>query len=393
MKVLNIQPFDYFGSIQRRSLKVALELRKKGIKTVFLIPKTVEKENIFSIEAAVQGFRVYQTSALRPIRIIDAQSLARMFIYLISFPRTLVQLYKLFKIEAAQVIQINGLICIQEAIATCLLAKKKGMWVLISDLYPRVVIFILFPLIRFINKRVFVCKKLINFYLGIKQDAVIYEPIETTIFNPENIGPCEKENIAQKFEIDKKLPLIISVGILSPRKGFVYLIKAFAIIMNCFPNAKLLIIGDILSSKKRHYFILRNLIKSLRLEKNIIITGYVKHKELLGLLSLADLFVMASLQEGTPVSILEAMAMKLPVVATDIGGISEQVTDETGILVLPKNHEAIAQAIIKLLHNKNKRSDMGIRARKRAHKIFSVETCIMNYKKVYDNITNAKECT
>ena len=67
------------------------------------------------------------------------------------------------------------------------------------------------------------------------------------------------------------------------------------------------------------------------------------------MLLLFDVFLLTSVAEGTPVVILEAISIEIPVVATDVGGVSEQVINgETGILVPPKNPEAISRAVIRL---------------------------------------------
>ncbi|MEM4523442.1 MAG: glycosyltransferase family 4 protein, partial [Nitrososphaeria archaeon] len=148
-------------------------------------------------------------------------------------------------------------------------------------------------------------------------------------------------------------------------------------------------IGDIFPHQMKYYYELKKLVKSLNLDDDVIFTGYIDHQELLTALSLADVFVIASLHEGTPVSILEAMAMERPVVATNVGGVSEQVISwHTGILVPPKNPEAIAKAIIYLLQNSNERIKMQKKARMWVKKMFSLEKCALMYKKLYEDVFN-----
>jgi glycosyltransferase involved in cell wall biosynthesis/uncharacterized membrane protein len=91
------------------------------------------------------------------------------------------------------------------------------------------------------------------------------------------------------------------------------------------------------------------------------------------LLATADLFVLSSRSEGLPVSVLEAMAARLPVVATDVGGMSELVADgETGLLVPPSDPKALAEAIERLLRNPELRRRFGAAARLRAQQQFDV---------------------
>ncbi|MEM1785869.1 MAG: glycosyltransferase family 4 protein [Candidatus Bathyarchaeia archaeon] len=387
---MNIQPFDYYGSIQRRSLQVALKLREEGIQTVFCVPQAKTWDRLFSMEAAKQGFKVYRLDAVRPVETItDVYSLKIMIKWLTSFPKVFAQLYKISKREQIQVIQINGLICIQEVLAMCILSRKKIIWVLISDMYPRFLIYLLLPIIRCVGKRVFVSRRLTRYYLGIKDDTVVYEPVDISVFDPHKVDPLVRQNLIEKFGLNKNTYLIVSVGNITPIKGFHYLIKAFAIVKRNFSNVKLLIIGDIFPHQMKYYYELKKLVKSLNLDDDVIFTGYIDHQELLTPLSLADVFVIASLHEGTPVSILEAMAMERPVVATNVGGVSEQVISwHTGILVPPKNPEAIAKAIIYLLQNSNERIKMQKKARMWVKKMFSLEKCALMYKKLYEDVFN-----
>lgn len=388
VKVLNIQPFDFTGAIQSRSLRVALEVKKEGIQTVFINPSTYNEGRSFSVEAVNAGFKVYIIDALRPVFLNDLNSLLKMVKWLTSFPKALVQFYKMFKKERPQVIQINGLVCVQEALAACLIARKKVIWVLISDLYPRFVIFLLVPLIRFVAKIVFVSKKSKRYYLGVNEDPVIYEPVELNVFNPDNINMYEKQRMKQKFSLKDKYPILVCVANVSPVKGLEYLIKSLVDIKNKFPNVLLVIIGEVFSNPK-YYLNLRSLIRSLNLEQQVTFTGYVEHNELPTFLSLADLFVMSSIHEGTPVSILEAMAMKVPVVATNVGGISEQILhNKTGLLISPKDPDEISKAVVNLLDNK-KRIHMGEEARKRVEESFSVENCVVKYRNLYKDIVNS----
>jgi len=385
IKVLNIQPFDIMGSIQRRSLLVALELRKFGIETVFLTPRETT-ENLFTSEALKKGFKVYKTNVLRPVYITNKKSLIHMVKWLLNFPKNLIETYKTIKLEQPDIIQINGLICIQEAIVSSFIDRKKFVWVLISNLYPRIVVSILFPLIRLASFRIFVSAKLIRYYFGKRNDKVIYEPVDTNIFNPKNISLNEKSRIRRKLG---NFHLVISVGNISPVKGYDYLIKSIKIIKEDLPNVKLIIVGQVSPFQKEYYSKLKSLVRTLNLNQNIIFTGYIKHEELPIIISLADVFVMASTHEGTPVSILEAMAMEKPIVTTNVGGISELVRGgKTGILVSSRNAEELAKAIVYLLKDDKLRKKMGKNGRLFVKDKFSIQNCVLGYKSLYDNIIN-----
>lgn len=103
-----------------------------------------------------------------------------------------------------------------------------------------------------------------------------------------------------------------------------------------------------------------------------------------------NLFVMSSLQEGTPIAILEAMAMERPVVGTQIAGIPEQVVDgKTGLLLPPGDAGLLGDAILQLLRDPVARAEMGQNARKRVELEFSLDRCLADHLRLYQALSEA----
>ena len=148
-------------------------------------------------------------------------------------------------------------------------------------------------------------------------------------------------------------PIIISVGVLRINKGFSYLIGSFKEILNKFDSATLLIIGDGL--------IRYDLEKQAQGIPNIYFLGQQEHNEVVKYLCASDIFILSSIstegdREGTPTSIMEAMAAGLPVIAANVGGSSYLIKDgENGLLVEEKNSDELARAMIKLIGDENLR--------------------------------------
>ena len=114
----------------------------------------------------------------------------------------------------------------------------------------------------------------------------------------------------------------------------------------------------------------------------MIFTGF--RSDIKEILSAIDILVIPSLLEGFPMITLEAMAMAKPIIATNIDGITEQITDGiNGILTPPKDSSAIAQAIITLINNRGKAKAMGLAARKKVEQEFSVDKMVAETEKVY----------
>ena len=121
-------------------------------------------------------------------------------------------------------------------------------------------------------------------------------------------------------------------------------------------------------------------------------TIFFEHRrDIADLMMTMDIFVLPSYREGYPRSAMEASAMSLPVVTTNIRGCREVVIDgETGLLVPVRNTKSIAQAIDKLVNNKSLRLDMGARGRQRAESTFDEENVFkiirQQYKQLLDEV-------
>ncbi len=140
---------------------------------------------------------------------------------------------------------------------------------------------------------------------------------------------------------------ILFVGRLHPIKGVAYLIEAMKTIVNKNPKARLLLVGD--GGERQN---LQNLVKKLDLTKYVDFIGKVGNEKVLEYMATSDVLVLPSLSEGFPVTMLEAMACGLPIVATKIGGIPEIVKNgENGFLVEPQNTREISEKILAFLEN------------------------------------------
>lgn len=145
-------------------------------------------------------------------------------------------------------------------------------------------------------------------------------------------------------------PLVACVGNLYSIKGQEWLLRSWPAVLSAMPEATLVVVGD---GDQRT--MLQTLAVQLGIDRRTIFTGALENP--LAVMRRADVVVMPSLSEGLPITLLEAMALERPVVATRAGGIPEVVTDgENGLLVPPRDHEATAAAIVSLLADERKAS-------------------------------------
>ena len=126
-------------------------------------------------------------------------------------------------------------------------------------------------------------------------------------------------------------------------------------------------------------------IKDHHLEKHVFLAGF--RPDVLSVHKAFDIFVMSSVTEGLGTSLLDAMACGKPIVATTAGGMPEVVKDgKTGILVPPRDHEAMAEAIVRLLTDDDARQAMGEAGQARARVYFSAERMVQDTYDVYRRV-------
>ena len=188
--------------------------------------------------------------------------------------------------------------------------------------------------------------------------------------------PRDKQKSFPKMSLDTKLLAVIA-NMHFESKGHADLIHAAADIIKNFPNTKFVLIGDGVERPK-----LEDMAVRMGLGDAIVFLG--SRKDVPELLASSDLFVLPSWAEGLPNSVLEAMASGLPIVATHVGGIPELIEHEvTGLLVPPKNHEALGAAIKRLLGDEAFARRLAIAAQERARTNFSFDKLLVELENLY----------
>jgi glycosyltransferase involved in cell wall biosynthesis len=169
---------------------------------------------------------------------------------------------------------------------------------------------------------------------------------------------------------------------LFPNKGIQYLVKAAPIVLAKHPYVEFIIVGRGPMEAE-----LRNMVKRLNIEHAFKFLGIVPSVP--EVMNQCDIFVRPSLTEGMPLTILEAMACGLPVIASKIPGSSEVVKDgETGILVEVGNVEKLSNAIIRLLEDENYAEKIRTRAYEFVKKHYSWDRIAEEYLKTYSDVLN-----
>src|SRR5262249_52553743 len=186
--------------------------------------------------------------------------------------------------------------------------------------------------------------------------------------------------VHQEFWLPRHAPVVGNVAALVPHKGQRHLIEAARLVIQEMPDVRFVILGE---GELREA--LERQVREHHLEKHILLPGF--RTDVLRCLKSFDLFVMSSVTEGLGTSLLDAMACTRAVVATNVGGIPEIVEDRrTGLLVAPRDHAAMADAIVRLLGDNAARVRMGEACLARVQATFTVERMVAGTAAVYARV-------
>jgi glycosyltransferase involved in cell wall biosynthesis len=204
------------------------------------------------------------------------------------------------------------------------------------------------------------------------KSVTVYEGIDIHRIQAEPAA-----NIHKELWLPVHAPIVGATGALTAEKGHRHLIDAAALVAREVPDARFVILGE-----GDHRASLEKQVKELHLEKHVFLPGF--RADVLGFLRAFDLFVMPSIFAGLGTSLLDAMAASKATVATHTGGIPEVVLDgETGLLVPPRDHHALARAITTLLKDQALREQMGRAGFARVQRVFSADRMVERTLEVY----------
>jgi len=192
----------------------------------------------------------------------------------------------------------------------------------------------------------------------------------------------EREEARRSLGIGPGEFVVGFIGRLEKQKGVVYLLQAMKELSTSFASLKIIIAGDGTLRKELEEYARAAGIK------NIFFLGY--QRDTMKLYSAFDIFVLPSLFEGLPVSVIEATASGCPVVATRVGGVAEVVEHEvTGLLVEVGKPEQLAEALRRLITHPDLCKQMRANGRERAKREFSAEMMVAKTEQVYNELLAA----
>ncbi len=215
----------------------------------------------------------------------------------------------------------------------------------------------------------------------------IFNGVDLDHFDPGRFGPAERLEIRAGLGLPPDCPVVGIVGRLVREKGFFEFFRAAKAVLAIHPETRFLVVGDVLPSDHDGTKAeLAREIRSLGITGSVVFTGMVK--DTAPCLAAMDIFCLPSYREGMPISLLEAMAMQLPAIATDIRGCREEVADgKTGWLVPARDAQALAARMNWFLENPDDARRFGAAARVRVREHFDIDSVVAHQIRIYNHLT------
>ncbi len=210
----------------------------------------------------------------------------------------------------------------------------------------------------------------VRYKVPVKKIKLIYNPVDI-----KRISILAQAEVDHPWFIEKRIPVLISVGSLKVQKGYPYLLNAFAQVVAEFPS-RLVILGQGPEEQ-----CLKRVTKELAIDDKVAFLGFQANP--FKYMARSCLFVLASTQESFGMVITEAMACGVPVLSTCSGGPSEIITNGVnGLLVPPGDEAALTEAMSRLLRDKELTSRLAAAGKKRAAD-FAVEKIVTQYEALF----------
>jgi glycosyltransferase involved in cell wall biosynthesis len=216
-------------------------------------------------------------------------------------------------------------------------------------------------------------------YEGLHRDRVdvIYNGVDTARFNP--LRPC-RQRIRNELGVTDGTICIAQVARLNRLKDFATAVRSIAILRQSFRDFRYFIVGD---GEER--LSIERMIDQHQMRQHVMLLG--NRKDIPQLLEAMDVFMLTSITEGIPLTLIEAMLGGVPCVATKVGGVPEVILDEvTGLLVAAGQPSELASKLLLLIQSQEMRRRIGAKGRDLALQCFNAQHMHEDYRRLYGSM-------
>jgi glycosyltransferase involved in cell wall biosynthesis len=372
-----------FGGPHRRSLGVARQLRGHGVETIFLFGYRGSR---------LEGHDDFEQHYLGHLHFMARKHpVLNLILFLCFLPVNAFRVRQLIRSRHIDIVDVDGVTNTVPAL-TARLSGVPVLWCY-NDHPPALVRKLLLPLVERWAARVVVQGERLRESRTASRPGlhaktvVLYSGIDLGRFDPARYPPTVRQQLRRQWGVAPDSPLVGIVGNVNRLKGHTCFIEAAGQVVQQLPKARFAIIGRRIDSDPGCWEGLQSLIARLGLSGNVVFMDY--QEDIPAVLSALDVFVLASNLESCPNVVLEAMAMKVPVVATDVGAVSELLGDgEAGIIVPSRDPPAMARGVLICL-SRSARDTQTVTdvARKRVETLFELDKIGQLQLKLYNWLT------
>jgi glycosyltransferase involved in cell wall biosynthesis len=382
VNILFVIHYPIYGGPHNQALLLARELTRRGFSMTVLLPQGPGNavDRLRSSGVDVVTIPLHRARASR-----DPRPLLELAAHL---PGEIRAMRALIRERAIDIVQLGGLVNPHGAIAGRL-EDTAVIWQLLDTRPPMAVRRLFMPLVGRLADAVMTTGQAVaRVHPG--ADALgerllsFFPPVDPEAFDFQTF---DRQAGRGSFGFAPDDLVIGTVGNINPQKGHEYLLSAVARVRIDRPGTKVLIVG---SSHATHRGYERELYRlsdrlGLRVGQDVVFAGPLD--DVRPALAAMDVFVLSSVprSEGAPTAVEEAMMMKRPIVAADVGAVSELVEDGVaGFLVPPLDPGALSNAILRTAADPGLQASMGARGRERAIALCSVDECARIHLEAYD---------
>lgn len=356
------------GGGERNLLDIAVHLKSKGSEIFVILPS--------------QGHL---------LDVIDKKNISVSLIDMPSYPnpKSVFQTRKILRTYHPDIIHAHGT-------KAALFARLSSIGLSIPVVYTlHGIHYLYYP--NLLKKWLYICgerflKRFTAWFICVCKDnfekakkARVIDPMRTNvIYNGVDMpSTVSAEEARKEFDVDGEI-VVLNIAALKEVKGQLFLIEAAKAISKSSEKVKFWIVGE---GEKKSY--LSEKIRTEDLEQKFNLFGF--QKDISKILLTADIFVLPSLHEAFPYTILEAMAHQKPVVATEVGGVPEAVLDGvTGFLVSPADAGALSERISYLIEHPELRKKMGEAGAQRVAENFNLKLMLEEHDRLYSSLLARK---
>jgi glycosyltransferase involved in cell wall biosynthesis len=256
-------------------------------------------------------------------------------------------------------------------------SKRMGSYILKKDLFHRYThnrISVVLAISNVIHKNVIATTP-------VTPDRVrtLHDAVDTALFTPDHV---DRWAVRRHAGLPDDAVVVGFVGRFSPGKGLEELLRAAHILLPGHPGLRFLVVGEASLGEEEYATTIHSLARSLGVDRGVTFIGY--RSDIPSVMASFDILAFPSHAESFGVVLIEAMSMEKPVVSTNCDGVLDIVVDGvTGIMVPPKDAEAFAGGLEKLLLNADLRKSMGQAGRQRAKECFDQQVQLRKLEGIY----------